>query len=77
MAPSPAVAVANEVAEGPAEDIIKKDGKRKWVGYIWDTFDKPPEERKFLFKLDAALLTYASLGQYYRFPIDLFQLTWC
>jgi MFS transporter, ACS family, pantothenate transporter len=42
--------------------VIKKEVKRKWVSYIWDTFDKSPEERRFLFKLDAALLTLASLG---------------
>lgn len=36
--------------------------QRKWYYFLWDTFDKSPEERRFLFKLDAALLTYASLG---------------
>jgi ACS family pantothenate transporter-like MFS transporter len=40
---------------------------RKWKGYIWDTFDKSPEERKFLFKLDAALLTFASLGYFIKY----------
>ena len=35
---------------------------RKWYTYVWDTFDKPKEERWFMFKLDAALLTFASLG---------------
>ena len=30
---------------------------------LWDTFDKQPQERKLLNKLDAALLTYASLGR--------------
>jgi hypothetical protein len=34
-----------------------------WKGCVWDTFDKPPEERRFLFKLDAALLTFATLGE--------------
>ena len=50
-------------AEERAEVTIKKDVKRKWQSYVWDTFDKSPEERKFLFKLDAALLTFASLGR--------------
>lgn len=36
--------------------------KKKWYAYLWDTFDKSPEERKFLTKLDAGLLTIACLG---------------
>lgn len=35
----------------------------KWYYYLWDTLDKPVEERWFMFKLDAALLTFASLGK--------------
>lgn len=42
--------------------VIKQTVTRKWQSYIWDTFDKSPEERRFLFKLDFALLTFASLG---------------
>ena len=42
--------------------VIKEKVTKKWQSYIWDTFDKSPEERRFLFKLDAALLTFASLG---------------
>ena len=43
--------------ERVAEVVIKEKVPRKWA-----TLDKPPEERRFLFKLDAALLTFASLG---------------
>jgi hypothetical protein len=43
-------------------DIPQEHPKRKWISYIWDTFDKSPEERKLLFKLDTAILTFASLG---------------
>jgi MFS transporter, ACS family, pantothenate transporter len=43
-------------------ELVQKEPKRKWVSYLWDTFDKPPAERWFLFKLDAALLTFACLG---------------
>jgi ACS family pantothenate transporter-like MFS transporter len=39
-----------------------KHKPRKWYYYLWDTLDKPKEERWFMFKLDAALLTFASLG---------------
>ena len=46
-----------------ADVIIQEKVQRKWQSYLWDTFDKSPEERKFLFKLDFALLTFASLGK--------------
>ena len=45
-----------------AEEVINEVPKRRWQSYIWDTFNKSPEERAFLGKLDAALLTFASLG---------------
>jgi ACS family pantothenate transporter-like MFS transporter len=43
-----------------------KQKPRKWYYYLWDTLDKPKEERWFMFKLDAALLTFASLGMISR-----------
>jgi ACS family pantothenate transporter-like MFS transporter len=43
------------------DDDTKKS--HKWYYYLWDTLDKPKEERWFMFKLDAALLTFASLGK--------------
>jgi hypothetical protein len=43
-----------------AEEL--KNKPKKWYYYVWDTLDKPKEERWFMFKLDAALLTFASLG---------------
>ena len=45
------------------DSIIKEHVQQNWRSYIWDTLDKSHEERKFLFKLDAALLTFASLGR--------------
>lgn len=44
-------------------DVIQETPKRRWVSYIWDTFDKSPEERRLLTKLDAAILSFASLGE--------------
>lgn len=49
---------------GKANDLIHTRVKRKWQSYIWDTLDKSQEERRFLFKLDFALLTFASLGKW-------------
>jgi hypothetical protein len=51
-----------EAAQDGSDSVIQKNVKKKWQSYIWDTFDKSPEERRFLFKLDTALLTFASLG---------------
>lgn len=45
-----------------AGEVIKEEIPRRWKSYVWDTLDKPREERWFLFKLDAAILTFASLG---------------
>ncbi len=42
--------------------VVQKNPKKKWQSYIWDTFDKSPEERHFIFKLDLALLTFGCLG---------------
>lgn len=59
---APSTAIAEERAVDSASDIVQKAPKRKWVSYIWDTFDKSPEERRLMFKLDSAILTFASLG---------------
>jgi hypothetical protein len=48
--------------EAAAATVIQAQPKRRWVSYFWDTFDKSKEERRFLFKLDAALLTISCLG---------------
>ena len=32
-----------------------------WKGYIWDTWELPQAERKLLFKVDAFVLTFASV----------------
>jgi len=60
-----------EIAESPssdaslhAEEVIQEKPRRKWQSYIWDTLDKSPEERKFLFKLDSAVITFACLGYF-------------
>ncbi|KAJ5584835.1 uncharacterized protein N7459_004635 [Penicillium hispanicum] len=51
----------------PSTHSVQKQGKRRWVSYIWDTFDKSPEERRLLFKLDSAILTFASLGYFIKY----------
>jgi methylphosphotriester-DNA--protein-cysteine methyltransferase len=46
-----------------AVEVIDAAPKRKWQSYVWDSLGKSPEERHFLFKLDSAVLTFASLGK--------------
>jgi MFS transporter, ACS family, pantothenate transporter len=48
-------------------ELVAEKPKRTWRSYIWDTFDKSPEERRFLFKLDAVVLTFASLGYFIKY----------
>ncbi|CAG8961285.1 hypothetical protein HYFRA_00013564 [Hymenoscyphus fraxineus] len=62
-----AVTTAFESSEdnNASREVIQKDVKKRWQSYIWDTFDKSPEERHFMFKLDFALLTMASLAGYF------------
>ena len=45
-----------------SDTVIQSEVKKKWTSYVWDTLDKSPAERRLLFKLDTALLTFASLG---------------
>lgn len=64
--------VVDEQAYERAQEVIAVKPKSKWQSYIWDTFDKSPEERKFLFKIDTALLTLASFGMSYGFECCIF-----
>jgi ACS family pantothenate transporter-like MFS transporter len=54
-------------SEEDLSDPVHAKPKRKWQSYIWDTLDKPPEERRLLFKLDAAVLTFATLGYFIKY----------
>ncbi|KAL6892035.1 major facilitator superfamily domain-containing protein [Trichoderma evansii] len=53
--------------ESLSSESIQPEAKKTWVSYIWDTLDKSPAERQFLFKLDAALLSFASLGYFIKY----------
>jgi ACS family pantothenate transporter-like MFS transporter len=52
-----------------------KQKPHKWYYYLWDTLNKPKEERWFMFKLDAALLTFASMGVLLRISLLIRPLT--
>ncbi|KAJ3497403.1 hypothetical protein NLG97_g1935 [Lecanicillium saksenae] len=57
------IAISYEAGEGIMHN---EPSKPHWAAYLWDTFDKSPEERRFLFKIDAAILTVASLGYFIK-----------
>jgi ACS family pantothenate transporter-like MFS transporter len=48
----------------PSDNTSEEEQKPRKRGFnlLWDTLDKSPEERKFLFKLDTGFLTIACLG---------------
>ncbi|KAF5378040.1 hypothetical protein D9757_011513 [Collybiopsis confluens] len=54
---------SNSVVDVEAVEVEAKPS-RKLRSYIWDTWDKSPEERQFLNKLDSCLLTYAALSYF-------------
>ncbi|KAF4460158.1 MFS general substrate transporter [Fusarium albosuccineum] len=47
------------------EDVVVKPLKT-WKGYLWDTWELPPEQRWLLFKVDAFVLTFASIGYFLK-----------
>ncbi|KIN02579.1 hypothetical protein OIDMADRAFT_102700 [Oidiodendron maius Zn] len=71
MAKEKSAAPVEHVIESGSDEeiefIIQENPKKKWTSYIWDTLDKSPQERRFLFKLDAAVLTFASLGYFIKY----------
>jgi ACS family pantothenate transporter-like MFS transporter len=53
----------SRLASGDEESSLEvKKASASWKGYLWDTFDLPKDERKLLFKLDAIVLTFASVS---------------
>ncbi|KAM3075376.1 hypothetical protein ACMFMG_007185 [Clarireedia jacksonii] len=53
-------------SEDIPESVVKDKPQKRWTSYVWDSLDKSPEERRFLFKLDLAVLTFASLGYFIK-----------
>ncbi|KAK7417425.1 hypothetical protein QQX98_004544 [Neonectria punicea] len=51
--------------ERPHEVIVTQSVKT-WKGYVWDTWELPKEQRWLLFKVDAFVLTFASIGYFLK-----------
>ncbi|OJJ50431.1 hypothetical protein ASPZODRAFT_2118009 [Penicilliopsis zonata CBS 506.65] len=60
---------SHQQEQGDATEGIVKPLK-SWKGYLWDTWELPHDQRWLLFKLDAFVLTFASIG-YFLKNIDL------
>ena len=58
---------ASQEARDKADHLVQQDIPKNWKSYVWDSLSKSPEERRFLFKLDCALLTFASLGYFIKY----------
>jgi hypothetical protein len=51
--------------DGPHHEVVVKP-VQTWKGYIWDTWELPPDQRRLLFKVDAFILTFASIGYFLK-----------
>ncbi|SCV47298.1 related to transporter protein [Fusarium fujikuroi] len=48
------------------EDHVVFEPVKTWKGYIWDTWELPQDQRRLLFKVDAFILTFASIGYFLK-----------
>ncbi|OQE24638.1 hypothetical protein PENSTE_c007G09645 [Penicillium steckii] len=65
------VSISREESTGTVGPIEIENGtsvtpKNSWKNFIWDTWELPPEERWLLFKVDAFVLTFASIGYFLK-----------
>jgi ACS family pantothenate transporter-like MFS transporter len=57
-----------------APSVTSSTPSHSWRGWLWDSADVSKEERRFLFKLDATLLTFGTLGMLIKW-IDTSNIT--
>lgn len=59
----PPSGISKNISSADSQPVLEETyKKRTWTRYIWDSLNKSPEERRFLFKIDLAILTFASCG---------------
>jgi hypothetical protein len=51
-----------EVGPDESQEQLVVKPIKSWQGYIWDTWDLPMDQRWLLFKVDAFVLTFASVS---------------
>lgn len=61
---------ASSTDDGDGDGAYKYRQRQKtrttWKSYLWDTWDRPPAERRLLHKVDAVVLTFASVGYFLK-----------
>lgn len=55
---------AENVSSSDDESFTKPT--KTWRSLVWDTWELPPKERWLLFKVDAFVLTFASIGYFLK-----------
>ncbi|KAH6970946.1 major facilitator superfamily domain-containing protein [Ilyonectria sp. MPI-CAGE-AT-0026] len=58
--------VDTETTPNASQEEIVVAPIKTWKGYVWDTWELPPEQRWLLFKVDAFVLTFASIGYFLK-----------
>jgi hypothetical protein len=51
-----------ETGRNDSQDQLIVKPIKTWKGYVWDTWELPKDQRWLLFKLDAFVLTFASVS---------------
>ncbi|KAI8167079.1 Pantothenate transporter liz1 [Colletotrichum sp. SAR 10_65] len=46
---------------------IEEERKPTWRHFFWDAWDKTPEERRLIFKMDITLMTFGCLGTFIKY----------
>jgi hypothetical protein len=59
--------VSDTEASSGYEEEIHTEPIKTWKGQIWDTLELPPAQRKLMGKVDAVVLTFASLGYFLKY----------
>ncbi|OKL61245.1 hypothetical protein UA08_03113 [Talaromyces atroroseus] len=62
------------MADQPVYGDVAAKQRPSWKSYFWDTLDLSKEERWLLFKLDACVLTFSSIGYFLKY-LDLNNIT--
>jgi ACS family pantothenate transporter-like MFS transporter len=63
-----------EIGPNTSQDQLIVKPLKSWKGYIWDTWELPKDQRWLLFKLDAFVLTFASVSNQLLTSEDLIDL---
>ncbi|KAL1604803.1 hypothetical protein SLS60_004343 [Paraconiothyrium brasiliense] len=61
---SAAAETESSLGSDSQQEVVKPI--KSWKGYLWDTWDLPQDQRRLLFKVDAFVLTFASLGYFLK-----------